>query len=171
MSASAASDDPTLRFLREAYHHLVHTLRLILPKLPSDNPDDLARRDRAAVSTIAGLCPANGGEARLAADFVACSEYASDCLRLAQRPDISPDMAAKCRAEARSMMREGKSAIRTLVTLQHERRKREADTTACTAADWIEHCALSLMHEVLDPAAQPVAVAEPPPVPEPQPKP
>ena len=68
-------------------------------------------------------------------------------------------------------MREAKSAIRTLVKLQQERRKREADNTSCNRADWTEYCALSLMTEALDPAAAQAPIAEPPPPPAPEPEP
>src|SRR5205807_10652577 len=105
--------------------------------------------------------PANAAEAILAADFVAASEQGRDCLRLAQLPETTPEMAAKCRAEARSMMREAKSAVRLLVKLQEVRRKRDSDSTACNSAAWVEHGAIALMGEALPP--QPAMRAAPAP--------
>jgi hypothetical protein len=121
---SAPPDNLALRLPADAYYHLVP---------PTDSPDDLARRNHAAIAAVAALCPANAAEAILAADFVAASEQGRDCLRLAQLPETTPEMAAKCRAEARSMMREAKSAVRLLVKLQEVRRKRDSDSVAATA--------------------------------------
>ena len=93
----------------DAYYHLVHTLCLALPPPPSDNPEDLAQRNHAAIARAAALVPANAAEASLAAEFVAASEQGRDCLRLAQLPETTPDTALKCRAQALRMMREAKA--------------------------------------------------------------
>src|SRR5579884_3897554 len=88
----------------DASWHLVHTLRLTLPP-PAGNPrrtpgpEDLLRRDRAAIARIAALVP-RAAEAELAAQFVAASEQSKDCLRLAQRPETTPEWGHKCRAQA-----------------------------------------------------------------------
>src|ERR1700686_1473441 len=149
-----------------AYYHLVRTLCLTLPPPLSDARDDLTRRNHAAVAGVAALVPANAAEAILAAEFVAASEQGRDCLRLAQLPATAPELAAKCRAQALSMMREAKSALRLLLKLQEARQKREANSTACDRAAWTEHCAIALMAEALaasPAAAQPrPAMAEPP---------
>src|SRR5487761_517827 len=95
-------DHPHLadRLPADAYWQLIHTLRLTLPPPPTDSPDDLARRDHAAIARIAALAPANAAEADVAAQFVAASEQWKDCLRLAQVPETAPEWAAKCRAQA-----------------------------------------------------------------------
>src|SRR6266852_2646582 len=103
MSASAAPDHLASQLPAEAYYHLIRTLCLTLPPPLSDNPDDLARRDHAAIARIAALAPANAAEADLAAQFVAASEQWKDCLRLAQLPEATPEIALKCRAQALSM--------------------------------------------------------------------
>ncbi|MBV9756555.1 MAG: hypothetical protein JO047_05830, partial [Alphaproteobacteria bacterium] len=77
------------QFPEDAYWHLMRTLRLTLPPPADDTPEALRRRDHAAIATIAGLAPANIGEARLAAQFVAASEQWSDCLRVAQLPETT----------------------------------------------------------------------------------
>ena len=77
------------------------------------------------------------------------------------------------------MMREARSALRSLLVLQKERRKRDADSAACTSAAWTEHCALRLMQAALSPEptpapaplAEPPAHPAPPAAPEPQPAP
>ena len=75
-------------------------------------------------------------------------------------------MALKCRAQALSMMREAKSALRLLLRMQEVRAKREADNAGSARAAWTEHCAIALMAEALAaaPAAAPArpAMAEPP---------
>src|SRR5437763_11850927 len=111
----------------DAYYHLVRTLRLTLPPPPGNGPDDLRRRDHAAIAGVAALAPANAAEAKLAAQFVAASEQWNDCLRLAQLPETTPDWAGKCRAQALSMMRQANSALRPLLRMQEARRKLEAD--------------------------------------------
>ena len=175
MVTSAAPDRPdiTLRLAADAYYHLVSTLCLALPPPPSDHPDDLTRRNHAAVARIAALVPVNAAEADLAAMFVAASEQWKDCLRLAQRPETTPEMPAKRRAQAIGMMREAQGALRLLLKLQEARRKRDADPAACTSAEWMEHCAIRLMAEALSPAVAQAPSAEPqaPPMPEPQPEP
>ena len=182
---SAPPDNLALQLPADAYYHLVRTLCLTLPPPPSDSPDALAQRNRAAITRIAALVPANAAEADLGAQFVAASEQWKDCLRLAQLPATTPESAVKCRAQALSMMREAKSALRLLLRLQEARGKREANSAACNRAAWTEHCAIALMAEALSPAAaraapapcEPApakagdtAVAEPPP-PEPRPEP
>src|SRR5438105_7206459 len=82
----------------DAYYHLVRTLCLTLPPPPSDSPDALAQRNHAAITRIAALVPANAAEADLAALFVAASEQWKDCLRLAQLPETTPQMAPKFRS-------------------------------------------------------------------------
>src|SRR5437763_4306568 len=165
---STTPDDLHDRLPADAYYHLVRTLCLTLPPPLSDNPDDLAQRNHAAITRIAALVPANAAEADLAAMFVAASEQWKDCLRLAQLPETlpraptrgTPELAAKCRAQAISMMREAKSALRLLLKMQEARGKREADNAACNSAAWTEHCAINLMAETL--AAMPALAQAPP---------
>ena len=138
-----------LQLPADAYYQLVHTLRLALPPPLTDTPDDLRRRDHAAIARIAALCPANAAEADLAAHFVAASEQWKNCLRLAQERGAAPEWAAKCRAQALRMMRQSTSALRLLLHLQAARQKRDADSAACNSAAWTEHCAIGLMSEAL----------------------
>ena len=145
----------------DAYYHLVRTLCLTLPPPLTDSPDALAQRNHAAITRIAALIPANPAEADLAAMFVAASEQSKDCLRLAQLSETTPERALKCRAQALSMMREAKSALRLLLRLQEAREKREADGASCNRAAWTEHCAIGLMAEALSPAAARAAPGHP----------
>ena len=101
-----APDDPQpdwARLLpREAFHEIVLILRAALPPPLIDDPAEWARRDNAAMATVASLQPANAAEGRLAAQFVAADAYAMDCLRLAQLRRREPDIARKCAAQAAS---------------------------------------------------------------------
>src|SRR5436305_9527503 len=118
MFDSAAPDHLHDQLPANAYYHLVHTLRRTLPPPLTDSPEDLRRRDHAAIASIAALAPANAVEAEMAAQFVAASAQWKDWLRLAQLPDAGPERAAECRARATSMMRQANSALRLLLRLQ-----------------------------------------------------
>jgi hypothetical protein len=104
--APAPGLDPGVasRLSADAYYHLVRTLCPALPPPLTDSPDDLARRDHAAIARIAALAPATAAEADLAALFVAASEQCKDRLRVAQLAAIAPELAPKCRAQSTSMM-------------------------------------------------------------------
>src|SRR5271163_3902339 len=131
------------------YHYLLHTLRQTLPSPLTDNPEELARRDRALIACIAALQPANAAEADIAALYVAASEQAKDCLRLVQKPDTSFYWVEKCRAQATSMMRQARGNLSLLLRMQAARRKTEANSEARDRAAWTEHCATKLMTEAL----------------------
>ena len=166
-----AHQDPTYLRSRDAWHHLIYTLSGTLPPPVQDTPEDRARRDNAAIAEVAALCPVNPAEASLAAQHVAAHAQAMDCLRLSHAPDMNPDVALKCGAQAASMMRQSHSALRLLLRAQAARQKRDADTATADAATWTEYRAGELMAEALThhppaPAqahhAQPHAAANPP---------
>jgi hypothetical protein len=71
---STTPDNLHDRLPADAYYHLVRTLCLTLPPPLSGDPDDVARRNHAAIAAVAALVPANAAEAILAAEFVAASE-------------------------------------------------------------------------------------------------
>jgi hypothetical protein len=152
------------------YHYLIHSLDRSLPSLPTDSPEDIARRLHSAIERIASLCPANAAEADIATLYVAASEQAKECFRLAQQPDISFLGAMKCRAQASSMMREARGSMNLLLRMQAARQKTEADSKARDRAAWAEHCAIGLMTEALSPQPAPIADAPPPPPAPTQPK-
>ncbi len=149
-----------------------------MPPPLSDSPEDLARRDHAAIARIAAPTPANAAETDLAALYVAASEQWKECLRLVQQPDISACWAMKCRAQANSMMRQAQSALR-LLRMQAARQKIEANSAANERAAWTEHCAIGLMAQALSPRpgaamtapSTPEPPAEPETVAHPQPEP
>ena len=152
---------------RDAFAEIILILRAALPPPVSDDPADLARRDRAAMAAVAALQPANGAEGRLAAQFVAADAWAMDCLRLAAERRREFDIARKCKAQAMSLMREAKSALRLLLRLQAARQAVEGNEAAANRAAWAEHAAVGAMAEALrttpaapDPAPPPAADAQ-----------
>ncbi len=173
MSDSSAPNRPSFADQLPAgvYYHLIHTLCLALPPPLTDSPEDLARRNHAA---IAALHPANAAEANIAALHVAASEQCKGCFRLAHQPEMSPEWAMKCRAQANTMMRQAQSWLRLLLRIQARRQKTEADSEARDRAAQTEHCAINLMAQALSPQAAPAPIAEPPappPASHPQPEP
>ena len=152
--------DLTAQLPADAYYQLIHTLRLTLPPPLTDSPEDLARRDHAAIARIAALHPANATEADLAGLYVAASEQWKDCLRLALQPELTTSWVMKCRAQANAMMRQAQSALRLLLRMQATRQKTEADNEACDRAAWVEHCAIGMMVQALSPQAAPAEIAE-----------
>jgi hypothetical protein len=163
-----ANPDLRLQLPRDVYYQTLHLLRAALPKPVSDSEEDLVRRDHAAIAAIACLLPANADEAGLAAQYVGASAQAMDCLRSAQLDPADRSLAMKCTAQAASMMRQARGARSLLMRVQAERRKRDADRSACDQAAWSEHCTIGLMAETLGyappaPMAEPSAAAPPPP--------
>jgi hypothetical protein len=157
--------DPTLRLTRDVYYVLVHTLRGALLPPVINTPEEVARRDHAAIGQVAAMLPANADEAYLAAQCVAARLYGMDCIRLAGGfAETDPMEARKCAAQSVSMMRESRQARSLLMRLQAAREKREADSAATDRAAWSEHCTIGLMTDSLA-GAPPAAPVEPPPAP------
>src|SRR5271163_4338285 len=154
-------ESPAPQLPGEVYHHLVHTLRLSLPPPLTDSPEDLARRDYAAIARIAALQPANAAEADIGVLYVAASEQWRECLRLAQQPDMPFLGAMKCRAQANAMMRQSQSALRLLLRMQAARQKLGADSEARDRAAATEQRAINLMTEALSSPAGPATITEP----------
>jgi hypothetical protein len=157
-------EQPDLAYLlpRDAYYHLIHTLRAALPPPVTDTPENRARRDNAAIAQVASLLPANAAESTLAAQYVAANARAMDCMRLAEDPGMPLGFVVKCRAQAIGLMRLSQGAMRLLLRIQAARQKTEADCVATDRAAWTEHCAAGLMAQALS-GAPPAAMPEPPP--------
>ena len=100
----------------------------------------------------------------LAAQFVAASAQALDCLRLArEHPAVTPRI-LKCTAQAANMMRQSRGARSLLLRVQADRQKREADNVSLDKAAWLEHCTIGLMADALG-RTPPAPMEEPPPPP------
>ena len=148
---------------RDAYYQLIHTLRATLPPV-SDAPEDIARRDHAAIAHVACLLPANADEADLAAKYVAAGAHAMECLRLARKYFGDAGLILKCTAQAASMLRQARSTRSLLMRVQAERRTREADGASLDGSNWTGHSAAGLMTEALADTPR-IAIAPPPPEP------
>jgi hypothetical protein len=151
--------DLTLQLPRDTYWLVVHTLHKSLPPPPSDHPEALARRHRAAIAEVASMLPGNAEEASLAAQYVATKAYAVHCLQAAREHPGDFMCLLKCTAQAARMTREERGLRTLLQRLQAERRKRETDPVATNSAAWVEHCAIGLMAREMDlppPAAPPL---------------
>ncbi len=163
MDAQPPPPDPTLRLPGDTSYQIVHTLRGLLPPPVTDTPEDLARRDNAAIARIASLLPGNADEANIAACYVAADAYAMDLLRLARESRGDPTFFLKCTTRATGMMREARAARSALTRVQAERRERDADSAAADRAAWAEHCAIGLMMDALGEAPPAVTAESPPP--------
>ena len=141
--------DWTYSLPRDAFAEIILVLRGTLPPPAVDKPQAWARRDRAAMASVAALQPVTAAEGRLAAQFVAADAYGAECLRVAHVKRREPELARRCAAQAISMMRESKSALRMLLRLQAERRALAKDAAAATTAEWVEHAAVNMMAEAL----------------------
>lgn len=111
------------------------------------------------MQAVAALRPVNAAEGRFAAQFVATDAYAQDCLRLARERRREPEVARRCAAQAISMLREGKGAVRLLLRLQAERRVIEADEDASERATWAEYGATRMMEAGLAEITSPAVTA------------
>ncbi len=143
---------------REGYVTLVEILAAELPEPLKETAEMRYKRIKAAIATIASLCPVTLAEARLAARHVSAGEHATECRRMVNQLRRAPAEQAKCRAQAASMGRDSDSALRSLQKLQATRIKRDADQKSAEAAVWAEHIALKAM----DAALEPEVVAEVP---------
>jgi hypothetical protein len=149
MDQFAPQPDLSLQLPRDMYYQLIHTICGSLPPPVTNSPEDRARRDNAAIAQIACLLPANADEANIAAQYVAASAQALDCLRLARAYPSDEVLAMKCTAQAASMMRQARGARSLLMRVQAQHEKREADNASLDKAAWIEHCAIGLMADAL----------------------
>jgi hypothetical protein len=141
MDTPPQPSNPALDLARDTYYQLVHTLRGSLLPPVTDTPEDLARRDNAAIAHEAWLLPVDADEANLAVQNVA----AMDCLRIA-REYATSDHAffLKFNARAISMMRQARGEGASAACAG-----RAPDHTAADRASWIEHCAIGLMTDAL----------------------
>ena len=147
MHSAHADAQTDLSFLlpREAFQEILRTLRGCLPPPEGELAEDWERRDRAALAKAAALRPETAAEGEVAAQFVAAAAWAMDCLRLAVERRLEFNVARKCQAQAASLMRESKSALRLLLKLQAERSAFATDTEAADRAAWAEHAAFGMM--------------------------
>jgi len=139
---------PVITLPRDAYHHLIHTLRDLMPPI-SGTQEDLVRRDHAAIAQVAALCPANAAQAALAAQYVAANAHAMQCLRETRAPGATAEDSRRNTAQAASMMRQSQGALRLLLRAQGVHPGRKPDDEAAEGAAWTEYCAEQWMMQAL----------------------
>lgn len=148
LGVTILADMDTATLPRHAYHHLMYTLRRDLPPASSD-PGAAIARDYAAIAQVSALCPANAAEAAMAALAVAGMAQATATMGWANDPATEPGRAVQCVAQVASLMRQAQGAIRTLLAMQAERRRREGEGASAESAAWIEYGAAQWMAEAL----------------------
>ena len=99
-----ATTDPTLRLPADMFYQLIHTLRVALPVV-SGSPEDVTRRDHAAIAEVASMLPANAHEAKLAAVIVAAEAESLECLRQVREHPADSAVGVKFSARSATMMR------------------------------------------------------------------
>ena len=132
---------------RAAFYEILWMLRSSLPPPLTDEPAELERRDQAAMAAVASLLPVTVAEGRLAAQFASADAWARDCQGMAAERRLEPGLASRWLAQAVSLLREAKSALRELRQLQNARRKRDAE--AENRAEWEECRAIGMMRGAL----------------------
>jgi hypothetical protein len=156
--------DLALQLPADVYYRVVHDLRAHLPPPEIDTPEEIARRDNAAIAKVAALLPVTAAEADLARQAVSASTYAADCLRLARQYRDDPKPYLQSLAQSASQQRQSMRALTLLQRMQAERRRQDADAALAGTNAWTEHIALSYMAAALDrPPLRPPATPEPSP--------
>ena len=79
---------------------------------------------------MAALNPANAVEVGFAAQWVAASAHARECLRRANHPDTDIATSRKYTTQSVSMTRQSQGTLRTLHALRADREKRAATARA-----------------------------------------
>ena len=119
---------------RAAHRFVANYLSTALPPPADDTPEVRCQQDRDAEAPVAALKPANEAEAMLAAQFVAASAQALDCLRLAHLPDSDAATHRQCTAQSATMMRQSQAALRALSRMQSQRELLQPKQAATVAA-------------------------------------
>ncbi len=132
---------------RTAFYEILWMLRSSLPPPLTDDPVDLERRDQAAMAAVASLLPVTVAEGRLAAQFASADAWARDCQVLAAERRADTGQMRRWLAQAVSLMRESRAALRELRQMQVARRKRDAE--AENRAEWEECRAVGMMRGAL----------------------
>ena len=165
MEAKPATNppNPADAIPRAIYYQITHELLRSLPLPHTDNPEDAARRDFAAISHVAALLPATFEEAHVAVQYVAACAQSLDALRLARLDPTNIEVNLKCTAQSASMMRQARSWRLSLFRTQAIREQRDTDPVAQRTAANAERRTLGLMAEALAAPTTPPQTAQPTP--------
>jgi hypothetical protein len=116
---------PTLS-LAEIIRVNVASMLEALPPCVPDTPENRWARDEFARGAFASLNPNDALEVMLACQIVLLNAHAATCLSEVARPGLDPRFRRRSRAQARSMMRLMRDALRDL----QEHQVRRADAAA-----------------------------------------
>ena len=168
METTPQPSNPALRLAKDTYYQVVHTLRGLLPLPATDTPENLTRRDNAAIAHVASLLRSTPTRPTSPpSTWPPTPTRWTACGWPAGAPRRITAFFLQCNARAVSMMRQARAARTLLMRVQAERRTREADHAAADRAAWTEHCALGMMTDALG-TTPPAPMAEPPAPPPPQ---
>jgi hypothetical protein len=150
MNINASSQlDIAYQLPRDMYYQLMHDLCGSLPSPLTDTPDDLVRRNHAAIAQVASMLPANAEEASIAGRVVLANAQAMDALRESRKPGLAIKVILQCSAQSASMMRQANAARSLLLRVQAAREKREAISKTNEQAVRVEQCAIGHMADAL----------------------
>jgi hypothetical protein len=144
--------------LGPVFHQAIHALRDAMPPPLSEAQEDCTRRDKALMAQLACLLPATPDEVTIAAQSIAASAQALDCLRCARKFFGSPDTVLKFTARAASMMTQARAARTLLARVQAERQKREADSEASERAAAAQQHTLGQIAKAMAEGPRPLVV-------------
>jgi hypothetical protein len=150
MNIKASSQlDIAYQLPRDMYYQLMHELCGSLPSPLTDSPEDLVRRNNAAIAQVASMLPANAEEASIAGRVVLANAQAMEALRESRQPGLAIKLILQCSAQSASMMRQANAARSLLLRVQAVRQKREAISKTNEQAAWVEQCAIGHMADAL----------------------
>ena len=149
----------TMRRRSQSLRCLTHDLERSLPPPPEDTPEARTAMLETAIDAIAGLVPCNDAEAKLAAQFVLADARATEALSAANEPGIDDEKRGQRLRWASSMLRQSQGAMRTLLRVQAERRKRES--LNALAADAVERQTVRMMMQAVPRPAAPTPSPKP----------
>lgn len=137
-----------------------------LPPTAAERPDLRDRRAKTALDAFDALHPGDAFEARLAVQIVLSGAHAAECLRLAGRVDDEFRKMMQCRAQAASLMREMRAAMRHLAKEQKARLAAE-EVAGSAPAQPVASAEPQPGKFPLPPPPVPAAAPRPAPVPQP----
>jgi hypothetical protein len=152
---------PVTNLSAEVYDHIARTLTGLLPPPLDGSPEALLDRDRAAITKLAALRPANANEADLAAQCIVSQAQAEDVLRLLRENAGDVALVTRLNAQYGSMLRTSLAAHEQLMQVQAVRRKRESMDGAAIQDAWTLHVVEQAMLKAADQDVERLTAARP----------
>ncbi len=163
-TTSVPSDLPHPSPAGDDFHRLIfNMLRATLPPPVTASPEEAASRDRAITDAIASLNPANADQLLLAAQYIAATIHALDCLRPAHQAPDDEALHKRRSTSSASMLRQARGARSLLFRLQTDRTPRYLEPCPRQTPAEIEKAVDAIVARAYPPAKTPQ-----PPAPAPQ---